>query len=139
MAKQLYIDENGNEHLISGTINTASMLPIDSTENTSTKDYINNGLNGKADANYITTQAFSLDNLSVANNTDYNYQIDVTKSGYTPIGVIQASFIGNYGTRFHFCKLNIASNACNVTFRANAESFSTTGFQVLIVVLYVKT
>lgn len=38
MAKQIYIDENGNELLVSGTINTADMLPYDN--NTSTKDKI---------------------------------------------------------------------------------------------------
>lgn len=139
MAKQLYIDENGNPIEVSGTINNASMLPISANDSTDTKTYIDTGLSGKVGSDYITTQTFSLDNLSVANNTDYNYQIDVTKAGYTPIGIIQSSFIGNYGTRFHFCKLNIASNNCNVTFRANAESFSTTGFQVLVVVLYVKS
>ncbi len=40
MAKQIYIDENGNEQLVSGTINTADMLPIESGSSTNTKDYI---------------------------------------------------------------------------------------------------
>lgn len=40
MAKQIYIDENGNEQLVSGTINTADMLPIESGSATNTKDYI---------------------------------------------------------------------------------------------------
>lgn len=40
MAKQIYIDENGNENLVSGTINTADMLPIQSGSATNTKDYI---------------------------------------------------------------------------------------------------
>lgn len=122
-----------------GIPKNATQLPISANDPTDTKSYIDTGLSGKVGSDFIATQTFSLDNLSVANNTDYNYQIDVTKTGYTPIGVIQSSFIGNYGTRFHFCKLNIASNICNVTFRANAESFSTTGFQVLIVILYVKS
>jgi len=42
MAKQIYIDENGNEQLVSGTINTADMLPIESGSATNTKDYIDN-------------------------------------------------------------------------------------------------
>ena len=42
MAKQIYIDENGNEQLVSGTINTADMLPITSGSATNTKDYIDN-------------------------------------------------------------------------------------------------
>lgn len=48
MAKQIYIDENGNEQLVSGTINTADMLPIESGSATNTKDYIDTGLSGKA-------------------------------------------------------------------------------------------
>ena len=40
MAKQMYIDENGNEQLVSGTINTADMLPIESGSATNTKAYI---------------------------------------------------------------------------------------------------
>lgn len=42
MSKQIYIDENGNEHLVSGTINTANMLPVDATDNRNTKAYIDN-------------------------------------------------------------------------------------------------
>lgn len=57
MAKQIYIDENGNEQLVSGTINTADMLPIDALHpNDNTKDYIDNkvstintALSGKMD------------------------------------------------------------------------------------------
>ena len=49
MAKQIYIDENGNEQLVSGTINTADMLPIESGSSTNTKDYIDSGLSGKQD------------------------------------------------------------------------------------------
>ena len=37
MAKQIFVDENGNEHLVSGTINTAEMLPYDSNTNTKAK------------------------------------------------------------------------------------------------------
>ena len=40
MPKQIYIDENGNELLVSGTINSADMLPITSSSATNTKSYI---------------------------------------------------------------------------------------------------
>ena len=40
MAKQIYIDENGNEQLVSGTINNAELLPISSSDPMNTKDYI---------------------------------------------------------------------------------------------------
>ena len=57
MAKQIYIDENGNENLVSGTINTADMLPIASGSATNTKDYIDTGLSGKADTGDIPTRS----------------------------------------------------------------------------------
>ena len=42
MAKQLYIDENGNPIEVSGTINTAELLPISGNDPTDTKSYIDN-------------------------------------------------------------------------------------------------
>ena len=45
MAKQIYIDENGNEQLVSGTINNAELLPIQSGSATNTKDYIDSKAN----------------------------------------------------------------------------------------------
>ena len=65
MAKEIYIDENGNEHLVSGTINTANMLPISAQDNTATKDYIDDGLSGKADKAY-TSSTFTNDSASVS-------------------------------------------------------------------------
>ena len=49
MAKQIYIDENGNELLVSGTINTASILPVSGSDQTSVADKLNNKLD-KVDA-----------------------------------------------------------------------------------------
>ena len=40
MAKQIYIDENGNPIEVSGTINNAEMLPISGNDSTDTKTYI---------------------------------------------------------------------------------------------------
>lgn len=42
MAKQMYVDENGNPIEVSGTINNASMLPISANDSTDTKTYIDN-------------------------------------------------------------------------------------------------
>ena len=42
MAKQIYIDSNGNEVMLSGTINSADMLPISAGSSTMTKAYIDN-------------------------------------------------------------------------------------------------
>ena len=57
MAKQIYIDGNGNENLVSGTINNAELLPITSGSSTNTKDYIDTGLSGKADTSDIPTRS----------------------------------------------------------------------------------
>ena len=42
MAKQYYIDENGNPIQVSGTVNTAELLPISGNDPTDTKTYIDN-------------------------------------------------------------------------------------------------
>ena len=47
MAKQIYVDENGNPIEVSGTINTAELLPISGNDPTDTKSYIDTGLSGK--------------------------------------------------------------------------------------------
>ncbi|MBO7659879.1 MAG: hypothetical protein J6T65_11320 [Clostridia bacterium] len=44
MAKQIYIDENGNPIEVSGTINTAELLPISGNDPTDTKSYIDTAL-----------------------------------------------------------------------------------------------
>lgn len=40
MAKQAYIDENGNEILISGTVNTADMMPMSGNDSTKVSEAI---------------------------------------------------------------------------------------------------
>ena len=75
MAKQIYIDENGNELLVSGTINTADMLPYDN--NTSTKDKIDS----KADTSTTYTKS-EVDTL-LGNKLDSAYLV-TTGSGNFP-------------------------------------------------------
>ena len=67
MAKEIYIDENGNENLVSGTINTAEMLPIESGSATNTKDYIDTGLSGKQDSIKIDTVSQTTNSLGFCN------------------------------------------------------------------------
>lgn len=76
MAKQIYIDGNGNEQLVSGTINTADMLPIESGSATNTKDYIDSGLSGKADSSnvYTKTQIDAMLPKIVYTNLDWENQ-----------------------------------------------------------------
>ena len=103
MAKQIFVDENGNEHLVSGTINNASMLPITSGSATNTKDYIDSGLSGKADKNALT--------LNVNNVLD-----SLTTDLRLVVGTIQMSFSG--GT---------ATNSIS-TFLPSGYSFTTIAF-----------
>ena len=104
MAKQIYIDENGNEQLVSGTINTADMLPITSGSATNTKDYIDTGLSGKANtttfarksvnttsaitvsANTIDTQDFTV------NDSNYNIVVGFMISNSTNFAIVQCYF-----------------------------------------------
>ena len=82
MAKQIYIDENGNEQLVSGTINNADMLPIDALHpNDNTKDYIDSGLSGKADTSDTYTKT-EVDNL-LGDKLDSAYLV-TTGSGNFP-------------------------------------------------------
>ena len=64
MAKQIYIDENGNENLVSGTINTGKLLPMSTTDPTKVADRIEaceTAISGKAD-----TSTFAPKNVSTA-------------------------------------------------------------------------
>ena len=138
MAKEIYIDENGTENLVSGTINYGSLLPMSPSDPDFVADRITALENNKIESDFIATQEFTIDSLTVSNNTDYYRTIDVSKTGYTPIGIIQSGFLGSYDTRFHFSRLSLTGNTAYVNFRANAESFSTSGFSVKITVLYTK-
>ncbi|WP_298534794.1 hypothetical protein [uncultured Methanobrevibacter sp.] len=78
MAKQIYIDENGNEHLVSGTINTASMLPVSAGSSTNTAD----ALDAKANASDLeTTEPVSAPLTNVSTSTGANETLNYWKSG----------------------------------------------------------
>ena len=61
MAKEIYIDSNGNEQLVSGTINNATMLPITSGSTTNTKAYIDS----KTSFNMSVSQAPLVDGATL--------------------------------------------------------------------------
>jgi hypothetical protein len=99
MAKQIYIDGNGNEQLVSGTINNAEMLPIQSGSATDTKSYIDSGLSGKqakikqTTLNTTTTSA-GLVNLG-KKTSDGEYVLSVTA-------------VTNYGG--YYCTLSLTTS-----------------------------
>ena len=104
MAKQIYIDGNGNEQLVSGTINNAEMLPIESGSATDTKSYIDSGLSGKANTTTLVRKSVGTTAaISVSANTidtqdftvnDSNYQIVVgfTVSNSINFAIVQCYF-----------------------------------------------
>ena len=82
MAKQIYIDENANEQLVSGTINNAELLPIESGSATNTKDYIDSGLSGKADKSDTYTKT-EVDNKFTLTSGTVTASSNVTVARYT--------------------------------------------------------
>ena len=77
MAKQIYIDENGNPIEVSGTINNASMLPISANDSTDTKTYIDTGLSGKADISLLRNTVIT-NYLNVSNTTGFTVTLPYT-------------------------------------------------------------
>lgn len=103
MAKQIYVDENGNEHLVSGTINTASMLPISAQDNTGTKDYIDNSLKNqltKIPVSATTNSQGSVDSNNIM--TGGMALSDYLIVGIIPTTSLHAVVIGNYNGRYVF-------------------------------------
>ena len=74
MAKQIYIDENGNEQLVSGTINNAELLPISSSDTMNTKDYIDS----KVAVSRPTVVATTGNTLMYDNSVKYGKMISIT-------------------------------------------------------------
>ena len=118
MAKQIYIDENGNEHLVSGTINTASMLPYDSNTNTKAKidekqdkfttstGTITAGTNVTL-VRPLTVKYGNLKMISVVFKTTGNTSsVGTLPAGYEPTNTVDFSCAGDAG---HGCRLQIVS------------------------------
>ena len=90
MAKEIYIDENGNENLVSGTINNASLLPISANDPTDTKSYIDSGLGGKQDTITLSNGVVTWNTTNVSGNAYrnvwYKYgRVVVAHLEFTPI------------------------------------------------------
>ena len=87
MAKQIYIDENGNENLVSGTINTGKMLPMSTTEPTSmVADRIEaceTALGNKPNTSTFTVKkAYTTTALSCPANDQYTHTFTVNDAVY---------------------------------------------------------
>ena len=124
MAKEIYIDGNGNENLVSGTINNAEMLPIESGSATDTKSYIDNinttlttALSDKLDKSAIKslTGTGTTDASGIITSTalgiaqlDYGHHMILGVQSSTNGCVVN---VGQYNTNFYY----VCSNASSIS------------------------
>lgn len=95
-------------------------------------------------SNYLSTQTKSVDNITIAASSTTNVDFTITRSGYTPLGIVSL-YLNNAsssGTRQDYChevRWYISPpNSARVTLR----NYCTTGaakIKVIIKVLYAKT
>lgn len=125
----------------------ASGASVSSSNTAADTDGIVNALNSKVTAlNSKITSLVAFERHTAtfgqcSPNTDYVQSIDVSKSGYTPIGIISYTILGTYGTHFHVSQIDIV-NYTNATIRIRANSsttFTTDSTKVEILVLYRKS
>lgn len=144
MAKQMYVDENGNPIEVSGTVNTAELLPISGNDPTDTKTYIDTGLSGKqntiSDSGWINLPLASGvsnygDNVSQyrkIGNVVYYYilveksglgwgsQVATLPTGYRPNQ--EATSSGRHGNGI--CNFSVATNG-QILFLASTNTSTT--------------
>ena len=95
-----------------------------------------NALNSKI-ASLIATQSFTTTSASISDSAKNRITFDVTKQGYTPIGIIQ-TYIYVYGeTKVYLYETYISGNTAYIDFFSN-QSRTSSG-TVQITVLYVKS
>lgn len=123
MSKQIYIDENGNELLVSGTINAANVLPYD--DNTSTKAKIDEKqdklttstgtITASSNVTLVRPLTVKYGNLKmisvVFKITGSTSTIGTLPSGYAPTNTIDFSCVGDAG---HGCRLQIVSGNLSI-------------------------
>ena len=128
MAKQIYIDENGNEVLVSGTITNAGNLPLgsDFSDPNSTAGAINS---------LITTDTVSgTVNIGANNYADPVYT--VTKTGYTAKGLV-GLYVSNTSAVVNAYYLQDAGTKIKIVLR-NVTGSALSSVDITAVILYVK-
>lgn len=89
------------------------------------------------EASGIAYEWFTKDNLgTLVSQTDYAFTFDITKAGYTPLGIVTVRLNNNYSTRFHFSQWYISGNTAYVVIRASESGVSTNNLNIGIGVLY---
>lgn len=114
MAKQIYVNENGNPIEVSGTINTAELLPISGNDDTSTKEYIDTGLSGKAtNDNYVVVKQTQISLSSAISVTAGQKSTLLSNEDITALGYSALDDISQMGTNYDLvgCLLTWSNNS----------------------------
>lgn len=138
MAKQIYIDENGNENLVSGTINNASLLPISESDTTDTKSYIDDGLSLKRLNFVVPIDAISSGASKAITANDANYTIP---NGYKAVSYYVQYCYGS-NTRYlniWSCNLDATGTSTFIEVQNMGSGATTSGATITLVVLFAKT
>ena len=116
MAKQIYIDENGNEVPVSGTIATAGNLPLgsDFSDPTSTA-YAINGL--KVKRQYFTATTTTYGNIALGSEFSPNTQVIIaatarnkTTTTTVYLANIYQNDVNQFGTTYGLNIRDVANN-----------------------------
>lgn len=78
---------------------------------------------------YTTTQTLS-------SQVDYIFTFDVSKTGYTPLGIVGITKSGSYNTRFNQNKWFISGNNVSITLRCSETGVSANGIIIDVTILY---
>lgn len=130
MAKEFYIDKDGNEVLVSGTVNTADMLPMSASDSTKVSEAIDEVNDNKADKSALTwtllgettgtaEQMLPSDwnELQIygmfGGNAQYGFTAHAIKAhwGSNPARYIEGGADKDSGTDHHIAVWHIGSNA----------------------------
>ena len=138
MSKQIYIDSNGNEIQVSGTVNTADMMPMSGNDSTKVSEAIGDlsqltttdksslvGAVNSLRSELITQKSVSQSNVNVGANTITSIQLAVSDAKYRMVTGVYISgdacvpmqFYFSTATEIYFRVRNLANTAtsCNVT------------------------
>lgn len=78
---------------------------------------------------FTTTQTLS-------SEVDYTFTFDVSKTGYTPLGIVGITKSGSYNTRFNQNKWFISGNNVSITLRCSETGVSANGITIDVTILY---
>ena len=123
MSKQIYIDENGNEVLVSGTVNSADVLPIEAGNSIMTKAAIdakanesNFAIKSYATPNALSIQANSIDTQTfTVNDNKYRIIVGFAITNTTEVVPMQIYFDGDHVIQARVRNLSSSNQTYKIT------------------------